>query len=166
MKTFDWVYKLLRWGLGCVFVYAGAIKLADPETFAVLIDAYGIVPQRLLMPAAVALPALEAAAGIGLIFDIKGSLAAIAGLMGVFIAVLSYGILMGLDVDCGCFGRDDPEAEAFHGLRSSLYRDLAMLAGVFFLCGWRRYRAIKPAGALPFIKKIFNKPRRIEDAHT
>ena len=34
--------------------------------------------------------------------------------------------------------------KAFHGLRSSLYRDLVMLAGIAFIYGWRRYRAIKP----------------------
>ena len=37
---------------------------------------------------AIALPALEVAAGIGLLFDIKGSLAVIAGLLGMFIAML------------------------------------------------------------------------------
>jgi hypothetical protein len=73
----------------------------------------------------------------------QGSLAAIAGLLMLFAAVLAYGIWMGLDVDCGCFGPDDPEAEAFHGLRLSLWRDLAMCAGVAFIYAWRRYRAEK-----------------------
>ncbi len=144
MCLFNWTYKLLRWSLGAIFLYAGSIKLLAPKLFAVLIEAYGVVPESLLMPVAFALPALEVIAGIGLLFDIEGSLAVIAGLLVLFITVLGYGIWMGLDVDCGCFGPEDPEAEAFHGLRLSLYRDLIMLAGIAFTYGWRRYHAIKP----------------------
>jgi hypothetical protein len=59
----------------------------------------------------------------------------------LFIAVLAYGLWMGLDVDCGCFGPEDPEAEAFHALRLSFYRDLLMLTGVGFMYGWRRIAA-------------------------
>jgi len=160
----DWIYKLSRWILGGVFIYAGSIKLLEPKTFAVLIEAYGIVPEGLEMSVAIVLPALEVAAGIGLLFDIEGSLAVIAGLLVLFIATLSFGIWMGLDVDCGCFGPDEPETEAFHGLRMSLYRDLVMLAGIAFIYGWRRYRAIKPLKITLIIKKRFKK-RRTEDAY-
>jgi len=139
-----------------IFIYAGSVKLLEPKTFAVLIEAYGIVPDFLLMPLAVALPALEVITGIGLVFDIEGCVAMIAGLLALFIAILSYGIWMGLDVDCGCFGPEDPETEAFHGLRWSLYRDLVMMAGVVILYGWRRYRAIKPVKMTILIKKIMN----------
>ena len=149
-----WIYKLTRWLLGGVFIYAGSTKLLEPETFAVLIEAYGVLPEILLMPVAVALPALEVTAGIGLLFDIEGSLSVVAVLVGLFIVILGYGIWMGLDVDCGCFGPDDPEAEAFHGLRLSLYRDLVMLAGIAFIYGWRRYRAIKPLKITLLINKL------------
>ena len=150
----DWIYKLTRWILGCVFICAGSIKLLEPKTFVVLIEAYGIVPESLLMPMAIFLPALEVVAGIGLLFDIGGSLSVIAGLLGLFIAILGYGIWIGLDIDCGCFGPEDPESEAFHSLRISLYRDLIMLAGVAFLCGWRQYRAIKPLKITLLINKL------------
>jgi rhodanese-related sulfurtransferase/uncharacterized membrane protein YphA (DoxX/SURF4 family) len=140
----DGCYKLIRWILGAVFIYAGSIKLLDPVAFGIMIEAYGVIPDRLILPAAILVAAMEVAAGIGLLFDIEGSLAAIAGLLSLFVAILSYGLWIGLDVDCGCFGPDDPEAEAFHGLRSSLYRDLVMLAGIAFLYGWRRYRGLKP----------------------
>jgi hypothetical protein len=71
---------------------------------------------------------------------------------------------MGLDVDCGCFGPEDPEAEAFHGLRLSLFRDLVMMAGVVFIYGWRRYRAIQPAGVMVIVNQLFSK-RRKEDVY-
>jgi uncharacterized membrane protein YphA (DoxX/SURF4 family) len=164
MNALDWLYKLCRWGLGIIFIYAGCLKLMEPRTFAVLIEAYGIVPHYLLMPVAVVLPALEVAGGIGLLCEIKGSLAGVTGLLVLFIAILGYGIRMGLDVDCGCFGPDDPEAKAFHGLRDSLYRDLAMLAGIVFMYGWRRYRAIQTVKITSIIRRL-DKRRRKEDAY-
>ena len=115
------------------------------------------------MPVAIGLPLLEVIAGIGLLFDIKRSLALITGLLVLFMVVLGYGIWLGLDVDCGCFGPDDPEADAFHGLRLSLFRDLVMMAGVFFIYGWRQYHAIRPVGVLAIINQRFIK-RRKEDA--
>ncbi len=154
---FDWTYKISRWGLGIIFIYTGSLKLMQPINFAVLIEAYGIIPESFLIPAAMLLPALEAAAGLGLLFDIEGSLSVIAGLLVLFVTILTYGIWMGLDVDCGCFGPEDPEAEAFHGLKLSLYRDLIMFAGVIFLYVWRWHRAIEPLKIKPLIKKCLNK---------
>ncbi len=164
MKTLDWIYNLGRWVLGSIFLYSGSTKLLEPEIFAVLIEAYGIVPEGLLMPVAITLASMEVIAGIGLLLDIRGSLSVIAGLLVLFIAVLGYGIWMGLDVDCGCFGPDDPEAKAFHGLRLSLYRDMVMLTGVAFIYGWRRYRKIKPADIMLIISKLIQK-RSAEDVY-
>lgn len=157
MTFLDRFYLLLCWGLSVLFIYAGMVKLLSPETFAVLIEAYGILPEQLVLPVAVILPAFEVLAGIGLLLNIRGSLSAIALLMILFVAILTYGIWMGLDVDCGCFGDNDPEADAFHGLWTSLYRDLAMLAGITLLFGWRRYRAIQSVPARQFIKNHLNR---------
>lgn len=159
-----WIYRLLRWSLGGIFIYSAWTKLLAPQTFAVLLDAYGLVPQALLLPMAVMLPALEMVAGIGLLFDIHGSLAAITGLLLLFVAILGYGIRMGLDVDCGCFGPDDPEAQAFHGLQPALYRDLAMLTSAAFLYGWRHLGAVKPVKLTTFMDKLLKKGRT-EDAY-
>ncbi|MGB5485817.1 MAG: MauE/DoxX family redox-associated membrane protein [Lysobacterales bacterium] len=153
MRLSSWIYRIVRWVLGGIFIYSGATKLLAPQTFAVLIEAYGLVPDMLLMPVALILPALEVVAGVGLLFDIRGSLAVIAGLLLLFIAILGYGIRMGLDVDCGCFGPEEPEAEAFHGLRLALYRDMAMLAAVAFLHGWRRYWHVQPRKTIPLVDK-------------
>jgi uncharacterized membrane protein YphA (DoxX/SURF4 family) len=151
------VYRPLRWLLGSVFLYSGATKLIAPQPFAVLIDAYGLVPDGLLMPVALVLPALELVAGAGLLADIRGSLGAITGMLMLFIAILGYGIGMGLDVDCGCFGPEDPEAEAFHGLRTALYRDLFMLAAAGFLYAWRRYKNVKPRTLKELVQGQFTK---------
>lgn len=164
MPMIDWIYKGLRWVLGAVFIYAGSLKLMAPGPFAVLIEAYGILPGSLLMPTAIGLPVLEVAAGLGLLLDLRGSLSTIAVLLGLFIAIVSYGIWMGLDTDCGCFGPLDPESEAFHGLRATLVRDLVMLGGVIFLFFWRRCRDIEPVGIL-FLKNTVRRKRRKQNAY-
>ena len=78
--------------LAVVFFYGGGAKLLDPQAFAVLIDSYGIVPDLLVMPAAIGLPLLEVIAAVGLVADIRGSLTAIGALLLIFMAILGYGI--------------------------------------------------------------------------
>lgn len=134
-----WLYRIIRWGVGGAFVYAGILKLTDPEVFAVTIDAFGIVPEAILMPVAIMIPVMEILAGAGLIVDTVVSLEVITGLLIMFIAILVYGIHLGLDIDCGCFGPEDPEAKAFSGMRSALYRDYVFVGGILYLYGYRFY---------------------------
>jgi len=140
--TSRWSYRAVRTLLGLMFVVAGVIKLSDPQQFAIVIDAFGLVPRGVLIPMSYALPVLEVAAGLGLVFDVRYSLSTIAVLTLLFLAVLGYGLHLGLDIDCGCYGPGDPEAEAFSGLRDAFNRDLWMLAGVGY-CYWFRWFAIR-----------------------
>jgi len=126
-----WTYRVIRFILGSIFVYAGFIKLIDPKGFAQTISQYDIVPAFLLAPFAIGLPALEFLAGLGLILNIRGSLSVIFSLLVVFTAVLGYGILNDLNVDCGCFSPE--EITGRNNLRQAFYRDLFMIAGVFLL---------------------------------
>lgn len=140
----DWIYRILRVVYVVLFVYAGVNKLMNPRAFASVIDAFGLVPDPLIMPIAVAVPILEILAAIGLLFDVRGSLGLVTGLMVFFMAVVGYGIWMGLDIDCGCFGPGDLEGEAYRGLRPALYRNLVLTVGIAYLYSWRFIRAVKP----------------------
>ncbi|MGD9250022.1 MAG: MauE/DoxX family redox-associated membrane protein [Desulfobacterales bacterium] len=140
LRYMDHLYTAGRWGLGLLFIYAGGRKLLAPEVFAVLIDAFGILPESLLPVVAILLPALEVAVGFVLLADFRGGLAAVTVLLVMFIVILGYALKMGLDVDCGCFGPQDPEARAFRGLHLSLYRNLALLLVVGWLYAGRRWR--------------------------
>ena len=122
-----WLYRGVRIALSVLFIYGGVVKLLDPHAFARTLSAYDLVPDPLLPVVAIGLPAVELLAGLALVFDLKGSLATIAGLFVLFLAVLGYGILQNLDVDCGCFGAE--ELSKREGLRLAFYRDLA-LAGI------------------------------------
>ena len=117
--------------LAGIFLWSGIAKLLAPASFAVIIEAFGLIPESWVMPVAVVLPALEVMAAVGLLMDIRGSLAVVSGMLVLFMAILLYGIQMGFDIDCGCFGPQEPEAVAFHSLRPALYRDFVMAAGVF-----------------------------------
>jgi len=126
-----WPYRLIRVCLGALFVFSGVVKLIDPKKFAGTISEFGLLPDVLLAPVAIGLPSIELLAGIGLIFDIRGSLSAIFGLLIMFITILWFGILKGLDIDCGCFSIAELKDHA--SLRDAFRRDLVMVAAVFYL---------------------------------
>jgi uncharacterized membrane protein YphA (DoxX/SURF4 family) len=149
-----WVCRVVRVLYALLFLYAGVNKLLNPEAFATVIDAFGLVPDILIMPVAVVLPVIEILAAIGLILDVRSSLAAAAGLLLFFLAVVGYGIWMGLDIDCGCFGLGDPEGEAYKSLRPAFYRNIALLTGIVYLYYWRFNRAIEPVRVARFFSKI------------
>ncbi len=130
------LYHLLRLALGCLFVYAGLIKLLDPRAFAHAIAQFDLAPDQFLPLLAVGLPALELLAGVGLIFERRGSLTAIAILLGLFLLALSYAVWMEMDIDCGCFTVE--EINAHTGVKTALMRDLVLAAGLGFLFWWRR----------------------------
>ena len=138
-----WTYRAIRFILGSIFVYAGFIKLIDPKAFARVISQYGIVPDSLLVVFAIGLPALEFLAGLGLILNMRGSLAVIFSLLIVFVGVLGYGILKDLNVDCGCFS--PAEITGQNNLRQAFYRDLFMIAGVLLLFFSRSNRVLRSA---------------------
>jgi len=148
MISLSWnssVYAAVRTALALAFLAAGIIKIQNPMTFAATVDAFGILPGPLVLPTAFVLPVLEILGAAALLFDIRGSLGLITLMLLVFIAVLAWGQHMGLDIDCGCYGPGDPEAEAFSGIRSALRRDLLMLACAAALYAWRWFLGMRPA---------------------
>ena len=148
MISLSWnssAYAAVRTALALAFLAAGIVKIQNPMTFAVTVDAFGILPGPLVLPTAFVLPVLEILGAAALLFDIRGSLGLITLMLLVFITVLAWGLHMGLDIDCGCYGPGDPEAEAFSGIRSALRRDLLMLACAAALYAWRWFLGMRPA---------------------
>lgn len=129
-------YFGIRLVIGGVFTYAGFNKLIDPKAFASAISQYDLVPEILLPAVATGLPALELLAGIGLIFNIRGSLTLILSLLVIFSGVLGFGILNNLDIDCGCFTPEEIVGQ--NNLKLAFYRDLMMIAASLYLYLYRR----------------------------
>lgn len=138
------LYFCCRLLLVIIFLLSGILKATAPSDFATVIAAYGLLPDAAVLPAAISLIVLEILAAIGLLLEKRGSLLSITAMMVLFISVLSFGIYIGLDVDCGCFGPDDPEAEAFHNLRGALIRDLFIMLAVAYMFLWRRFNSFSP----------------------
>jgi uncharacterized membrane protein YphA (DoxX/SURF4 family) len=131
-----WPYLLVRVALAAIFIYAGSLKLMAPKAFARTISHYGLVPEPFLPVVAIGLPTIEVLAGIALILDLRPGLYTVSGLLIFFVAVLGYGVLNDMDIDCGCFG---PEELAEHnGLLHAFYRDLTLIGAVAFL-HWSRF---------------------------
>jgi len=130
-------YFILRLIMGVLFIWAGAVKLSDPQAFATTINLYGLVTWSMAKVLAHLIPAIEIITGLGLIMDIKGALEAVVAFLLGFMGILLYAIYLGLDADCGCFGTpSSPDEEPTTALEA-IIRDLGMLA----LCGgiyWQR----------------------------
>ena len=123
----------LRLGLAGLFLFAAVRKLTDIDAFFTTIYAFGMIPEALVIPAGVFILAVEIIGSLLLVFRKKGGVESLFLLTLLFTGVLAYGIHLGLDIDCGCFGPEDPEATLFSGLRTSLYRDFALLAALAFV---------------------------------
>jgi len=135
---------VIRGVLAFLFIYGGGLKLADPKAFAATLSHYDLLPEMLLPVVAVGLPALEVIAGIALLFNLPGGLTVITGLLALFVAVLGYGILTDLNVDCGCFGPAGQQS-----LRQAFIRDLLLIGAASFLYYTRRTRAKLKTNRLP-----------------
>jgi uncharacterized membrane protein YphA (DoxX/SURF4 family) len=138
-----WPYRVVRWMLGILFIYAGIMKLTDVRAFADSVADFGLIYPSLIRPTSFAIPVLELLAGLGLLLDIGPSLAVITSLLSVFVAVLSYGLFLGLDIDCGCLG-------AGYGLSMATMWtfDLSLLGLCVYLHWCRSNRRLRPERAV------------------
>jgi putative oxidoreductase len=119
--------------LGLVLLAAAGFKLADLGGFRATIARFGIVLDGLVPATALALVTAEVVLGLGLLLGRRWALYGALLLLLLFLAVLTYGLQLGLEVDCGCFG---PGEEV--GLLQALWRDLVLLALGGYL--WWRHR--------------------------
>lgn len=121
------LYWLSRIALAVVFLFGGVPKVLSPDDFAVIISAYGLLPDTLVYPMALILPLVEIVTAIGLLLNYRWAMITGVILLIFFITVLSYGMHLGLDIDCGCFAADDPENGVMSGLAEARTRDLLYL---------------------------------------
>lgn len=148
MKFLDWLdTKVPSWaGLlgrvlaGAALAYSGTIKAAAPaEEFAIVIEAYGILPHAMIPSISALLPWAEVLAGFALIlgFFVKPAAAAAGAMLLSFEGALIYAQARGLDLgSCGCFG---PEIHLTPLQASMLDLLLLSAAAAAFGAGSRRW---------------------------
>lgn len=99
---------LLRLILALIFLIAAIEKLKSPEDFALSIDAYGVFPDGIINFLTIFIPWLELFISFGLIFQFKlrANLYLYLFLMSAFTLIVAYAMIIGLDIECGCFGEN------------------------------------------------------------
>ena len=145
MAPAQMIFALLRLGLGGIFVYAGALKIWDPQRFATDVHHFQLTPWTVSVLIAVYLPWLEVLAGLALIVRrlTPGASLAIVGMTVVFMIAITSAWARGLDISCGCFGKE--EAKIATDFFQLMLRDAALLAAAVVLLAaeMRRPRAIE-----------------------
>jgi uncharacterized membrane protein YphA (DoxX/SURF4 family) len=101
-----WLLLLFRVIVGGVFIWAGALKIADPLDFAQSIKNYQVVSPTLALLIAIVLPWVEVLSGALLIIGVlKRSSALLISLLLIgFIGLVALALARGIDTSCGCFG--------------------------------------------------------------
>ncbi len=109
-KFLEYFLLLARIVLGFIFVYAGADKISNPESFSQAIQNYRLLPTEIINFFAITLPWLELTSGLLLIFGIKvreNSLI-LTSMLFVFTLAVAISMIRGLNFNCGCFGKPSP----------------------------------------------------------
>jgi uncharacterized membrane protein YphA (DoxX/SURF4 family) len=133
-----WAGVVARLVVGGVWLYAGALKLPNPDTSVTAVRSYQLLPTDTAELVGRGLPMLEVVVGtclvIGLLIRFTGVLSAlmlVAFIVGI-ISVWSRGIA----IDCGCFGDGGADPDAFSKYPWEIARDTGLLALSLFLV-WR-----------------------------
>ena len=97
---------LFRLIVGGFFDWAGALKIADPLSFAQSITNYQVFPHALAFLIALMLPWVEVLSGAFLIIGLcrRSSALLISLLLVGFIGLVALALARGIDTSCGCFG--------------------------------------------------------------
>lgn len=117
--------------LAATFILAGALKLRDPQSFAASVATFRVLPKVWSNVVALWLPPLEIFCGTFLFIKPWQRTAAFTAVIlnAVFLALLVQGLIRGLDLECGCFGKWDPAA---NHPSLGIFRDILLLAAATF----------------------------------
>lgn len=126
---------------GFILIFASGDKLGNASTFAQMITNYQILSPDLVPMAGVVIPWLEFFTGLCLIFGFRyrGAALLFCGLMALYALAISFDLLRGVDINCGC-GLTAPTEKATWW---SVIRDLEFFSmGFITLVSPRSYAAL------------------------
>jgi putative oxidoreductase len=123
------------------FAWAGTLKALDPRTFALEVDALGILPWPVVIVVTMYLPWLEIVTAVALLIPRWRNAAALllVGLLAVFALVLISSWWRGFNFTCGCFGSGESRGFAW-----PLIRDLGLSSALVMGILFRRSTITKP----------------------
>jgi len=125
-----WTGLLARLIVGGVWIYAGALKVGDPEASVAAVRAYQLLPMGLADTVGRVLPMLEIVVGVclivGLLTRVFGGLSALMQL--AFIIGIASVWARGIEINCGCFGDGGPNPNASEQYPWEIARDAGLMA--------------------------------------
>jgi uncharacterized membrane protein YphA (DoxX/SURF4 family) len=110
-QLYPWLGLALRVFIGGYFVYAAVPKIIEPLAFATSIAHYGLMPSWLVNGYALVIAWLELVVGIALVagFRVRASALICGAMLVMFTLAVAYAVVLGLKIDCGCFGSQGGE---------------------------------------------------------
>ena len=121
----------MRVFIGGYFVVAAVPKIIEPLAFATSIMHYGLIPSWSVNAVALVLAWLELLAGVGLIMGIRTRVQSLlcGGMLLIFTLAVAYAVVLGLKIDCGCFGESGGEEVSW----IKVAKNSAMILGCAYL---------------------------------
>jgi uncharacterized membrane protein YphA (DoxX/SURF4 family) len=138
----EWLGTAARLVTGGVWIWAGLIKLPDPDQSVLAIRAYQLLPGDSATPVGHLLPILELVVGLCLVLGLltRGA-AVVSGLLFIaFIVGIASVWARGITIDCGCFGGGGYDPDATSKYPWEIARDVVLLLLSVFLVVQRRTR--------------------------
>jgi len=156
----EWAGLVARLVTGGVWIYAGALKLPDPDQSVAAVRAYEILPGTSAQTVGQLLPILEVVVGSLLVLGVlvRGAAVVSTLLFLAFIAGIISVWARGIEIDCGCFGGGGYDPDATSKYPWEIARDTGLLALSVFLVWLPRSR-----WTLDSI--LFRSTHHLEEAH-
>jgi uncharacterized membrane protein YphA (DoxX/SURF4 family) len=142
-----WLVFLGRLALGVIFVYAAYTKLRLPwMLFGMTVDSYQMLPEWGVVLVARVLPWVELVLGAMLILGVwvRWAAAGASALLVVFVCAIVRAYTMNLQINCGCFGTNEPITKITI-LRDSGFLAASLVLTVLAFIARRRYLARRAA---------------------
>ena len=138
----EWAGLAARLVVGGVWIYAGAIKLPDPDASVAAVRAYELLPGETAVTVGHLLPVLEVVVGAMLVLGVlvRGAAVVSAVLFAAFIIGIASAWARGLEIDCGCFGGGGYDPDATSKYPWEIARDVGLLVLSVFLVWLSRSR--------------------------
>ncbi len=133
-----WVGLVARLVLGGVWLWAGLLKVGEPEASVTAVRAYQLLSPSLADGVGRVLPMLEVVLGaclvLGLLTRVAGG---VSGLLQIaFIIGIASVWARGISINCGCFGDGGPDPDAIGRYPWEIARDVGLLLASLYLV-WR-----------------------------
>jgi uncharacterized membrane protein YphA (DoxX/SURF4 family) len=126
--------------VGGIWLWAGLLKLPDPEASVTAVRAYQLLPTSTVDAVGRALPMVEVVVGaclvLGLLTRVGGAVSAV--LQGAFIIGIASVWVRGISINCGCFGDGGYDPHAASKYPWEIARDVGLLALSLYVVWLRR----------------------------